>query len=229
MVGEIIKTSNSPLYKPKTDEIASVEKAIAMIGLEGIVQIASLVMMRNVIDIRSIMFKQPVKKVWAHCLKSGEACKLLCNSKSTFQYYLMGLIHDVGKVAIFSCFTQQTKDQRLSVEVCLRAIARLMSENSSRLSTFIAAEWGLSDNYLLTIGEFETLCAGEMPVQAYEYRTTELKTLELGTLCAMIHSLSSIDRISLDDGVAVLNHAGISEQLTQLIFDRFELAESSSN
>ncbi len=226
LVGEIIKASNSPLYRPKTGEINSVEKAISMIGLEGIMQIASLVMMRNVMDISSIKFKKPVKKVWIHCLKSGEACKLLCTSKNTFHYYLMGLIHDVGKVAIFSCFTQQTKGQDLPVEIGLKVIARLMRENSTRLSTFIAAEWGLSETYLVTFGDFEALCGGEMSDEAYEFRSDELRTLELGTLCSMIHTLSKVERIGLDDGMAVLSHAGISEQQLPSIYSRLELAES---
>lgn len=227
LVGEIIKASNSPLYRPKTGEITSVEKAISMIGLDGIMQIASVVMMRNIIDIRSMLFKKPVKKVWAHCLKSGEASKMLCGGKNAFQNYLLGLIHDVGKVAIFSCFTQETKGQDLAVDVCLTVIARLMSENSFWLSTLIAAEWGLSDTYLLTIGDFEKLCTGAMSEEAYDHRSSELKILELGSLCAMIHSLSGDGRIGRDDGIAVLTHAGIDDQAVAKIFTRFDLADAS--
>ncbi len=227
LVGEIIKVSNSPLYRPKTGEIGSVEKAIAMVGMDGILQIASIVMMRKIIDIRSMVFKKPVKKVWAHCLKSGEACKMLCEGRNAFQHYLLGLIHDVGKVAIFSCFIEQTKGQNLPANVCLAVIARLMSENSFWLSTLIAAEWGLSDTYLVTIGDFEQLCNGKMSEEAYMYRSSELRNLELGTLCAMIHSLSDDSRIDRADGVAVLVQAGMQEQQVDKIFTRFDLADAS--
>ncbi len=227
LVGEIIKVSNSPLYRPKTGEIGSVEKAIAMIGLNGIMQIASVVMMRNIIDIRSMLFKEPVGKVWAHCLKSAEACKLLGGARSEFQNYLFGLIHDVGKVAIFSCFIQETKDKKIPTAVSLAVIARLMGENSYWLSTLIAAEWGLSELYLLTIGDFEKLCTGEMADEAYHYRSTELKTLELGTLCSMVHLLWSDNRIDRDVAFAILEQAGVDESLADKIFSRFDLADAS--
>jgi HD-like signal output (HDOD) protein len=229
LVGEIIKVTNSPLYRPKAGEISSVEKAITMIGLDGISQITSTVMMRKIIDISSLRFKNSVKKVWSHCLKSGEACKMLGGGNNGFQHYLLGLIHDVGKVAIFSCFIDQTKEQDLPTDVCLAVIARLMEENSFRLSTFIAAEWGLSDPYLITIGDFEKLCTGQFSEDAYHFRSSELKALELGTLCAMIHSLVSDSRLGRDDGLAVLAQAGVDELQADKLFSRFDLAEGSVN
>jgi len=227
LVGEIIRVSNSPLYRPKTGEIGSVEKAIAMIGVDGIMQIASTVMMRKIIDIRSTLFAKPVKKVWSHCLKSGEACKILCNGKSAFQNYLLGLIHDVGKVAIFSCFIKETAGQDLPRELCLAVIARLMRENSFWLSTLIAGEWGLSELYLLTIGDFEKLCTGGLSEEAYDHRSTEIKVLELGTLCAMIHALSDNGGLDRDDGIAVLSHAGLTDEEIEKIFARFDLADAT--
>jgi HD-like signal output (HDOD) protein len=227
LIGEIIKVSNSSLFRPKTGEINSVEKAITMIGLEGILQITSVVMMRKIIDISAMQFRNSVEKVWSHCLKSGEACKILADGKNGFQHYLLGLIHDVGKVAIFSCFMQQTKGQDVPADVCLAVIARLMQENSFWLSTLIAAEWGLSELYLVTIGDFEKLCAGELSEEAYDFRSSELKALELGTLCAMIHSLAGDGRLDREDGIAVLAHAGVDELQVDKIFTRFDLAQES--
>lgn len=227
LIGEVVKVSNSPLYRPRSGEITSIEKAISMLGLEGIMKVASAIMMRNIVNVESKEFRLPFKKIWAHCLKSAESCQLIGNPSQSFQYYLLGLIHDIGRIAVFSIFLAETKGKDLANTGVLAVVTKLMEKNAPWLSTLVAGEWGLNSFYLITFGEFEKLCLGKMDEQDYQYRTAETKALELGTMCAMIHTLSSNDWIGRGDGIAVLEQAGLELKLIDILFTRFDLADAT--
>jgi HD-like signal output (HDOD) protein len=227
LTGHIVRISNSPLYRSRSGEITSIDTAISMLGFDEIMQVASTVMMKKVFHIDSKRYQVPVSKIWKYCQKSAEACLLLANPKQEFRGYLLGLIHDIGRISILSCFIKECADKNLDEIDDYSVIRRLMEEYASWLSAFIAAEWGLDGHYLIAFQEFEKLCKGELSDEQYVQLSDDAKVLNLGSQCSLIHSLSTSNRLTRADGIGVLLENGLSTGMVEKIFTRFDLAEAS--
>ena len=227
LLGEIIKVSNSPLYRPRCGEITSLDKAISMLGLEGVMKVASVVMMRSVVDIDKARYKLYAKRQWDYCLKCAEACQLLSEQPDAFSNYLLGLLHNIGSVVIFSCFTEQSEDTERGELNDLKIIQRIMMEQSAWLSTLVAGEWQLPEYYLDSLQEFEKLVKGQLDPEAYAVRGEATRILETASEITQIHILISQGALDRDTGLAGLEELGIDCELVEKLFTRFELAEAS--
>lgn len=227
LTGQIVKISNSPLYRRRSDDITSIDKAISMLGFDEILQVTSAVMMKKVFHIESERYRKQVSQVWKYCLKSAEACLLLAKPNQEFRGYLLGLIHEIGRISILSCFIVECADKNIDGIDDHSVVRRLMAEYGSWLSAFVAAEWGLDGHFLISFREFEKLCLGELTEEQYLYLSDDTKVLNMGSQCAMIHSLSNSNNLSRADGIDVLLENGLSLEVIEKIFTRFDLSEAS--
>ena len=104
LTGRLLKLINSAYYGLNT-HITSLVKAITMLGLNNV---KNLVLSMAVL---SVLPKNKSKKglnmsgYWQHCLCVGVASKLLAAKqgitvKQTEEYFLAGLLHDLGKIPL---------------------------------------------------------------------------------------------------------------------------------
>lgn len=227
LLGEIIKVSNSPLYRPRSGEITSLDKAISMLGIEGVMKVASAVMMRKVIDIKSPQFKRHARNQFEYCLKCAEACQLMGDPERGFNNYLLGLIHNIGSVTIFSCFVEALKESLDDNANVVKVIQQIMLERAPWLSTLVAGEWGMPEEFLLTLDEFDMLIHGRMDEDRYGIRSEFTKLLEAGILSTQIYTLIKQGQLDRETGLAGLEEMNISAALADKLFTRLELAEAS--
>ncbi|MBT8145567.1 MAG: HDOD domain-containing protein, partial [Gammaproteobacteria bacterium] len=104
LMSEIIRISNSPLFRTRSGDITSIERAIAMLGIRGVMEITSQLLLRRVIDVKSSRFKNFSHYFWIHCLKSAEAGTVLGDKDDSFTNYLLGLVHSIGYVVALSAY-----------------------------------------------------------------------------------------------------------------------------
>lgn len=227
LTGQIVRISNSPLYLSRNGEITSIEKAISMLGLNEIMQVVSSVMMRKFFKIDSPRYKVSAAKIWMHCQRSAEACAVQSLGKHEFQAFLLGLIHDIGRISILSCFVAECAGKNIDRIDDYAVLRKLMDEYGAWLSALIAAEWGLSGQFLVTLGEFELLCAGKLTEEQYLHQANETRILNLGSQCSMIYALSQDSRLGSEDGIEVLLANGLSREQIIKIHTRFQLSEAS--
>lgn len=227
LLGEIIKATNCPLYRPRTGKILSLEKAISMLGVVRVTQIATMVLMRKIIDNEHSPYRSLVNKAWGYCLRCAEACQILGEPEKEFENYLLGLVHDVGRTAVLNCCITEMHKEQFDMLEQHAAVSRLMEDYSARISTTIAKQWGLSAFYTNAYDSFETLRQDKLEERAYRQRSEAFHTLEKGTLSAMLYSLSCAGFILRDDGFEILVAAGIEDRLVGKIFARFDLADAT--
>lgn len=227
LLGEIIRVSNSPLYRPRSGEITSLEKAISMLGIEGVMKVASVVIMRNIIDIHSSKFKGHLRTQLEYCLKCADVCQLMADPQGNFASYLLGLIHNIGAVTIFSCFVEVLKDPVEEEVNVIKVIQQIMLESAPWLSTLVAGEWGLPEDYLLSLDEFDLLMQGKMDIDRYQIRSGFTRLLEQGVLCTQVHALMKQGQIERETGLAGLEELQIPAAQAEKVFARLELAEAS--
>jgi len=102
IASKLISIANSPLYKG-VDTVNSLNAALLRLGMKATQGVISAVAARNLFESRNASLKRVLERLWMHsfataCLgKSlGDALKI----KNTENIFLMGIIHDIGKMLL---------------------------------------------------------------------------------------------------------------------------------
>ena len=107
--GEIISRANAPAFRRTNKDIENISQAIASLGLLGIGDIANNIMMKRVMGIQPIYHKMFGKQIWEHSEECAVLCRALARDYDPGLCYLLGLLHDVGKVVMFKCLVDAFK------------------------------------------------------------------------------------------------------------------------
>lgn len=227
LIGEIIRISNSPLYRPKFGEVTSLDRAINMIGLEGVGKIAATVIMRRTINFTETSFQQLGMKQWDYCLHCAEACQMLAPADVGFKYYLLGLTHNIGAITLLGYSQYRLAEESVGTKMLMAITHHLIRYKATEVSPRIALEWGLPDQYATAFRTFDLLVNRKLSQGDYQARSNLVKTLEIGTLFAQIYLLYKTNVLSKDISYAGLQEYGIKEKQIDQIFSRFELADAA--
>lgn len=226
LIGEIIHVANSPLYLTRAGAITSLEKAIALQGINGVMKVATTVMMRNMMDLKNCPYTPQLKKLWSYCLQSAESCQMLGNSQDSFTNYLLGLVHQIGSVSVISLVVKlrdQINNGNLNDALVLQ---RVLMERSAWLSSLIAGEWNMPEEFLLTLNEYDQLVHGKLDAEDYEHCQPITRNLEAGCIAAQCYSLLKAGCLSDEEVTATLECFRIEEKLRDKLFTRLDLAEA---
>ena len=224
LAGETIRISNSPIYRRAAGPIESIDRAIAVLGLQGVKQIASMLFMKQIFDVESNRFKQFGEVLWNHCLECAIACRMLCDENDDpFTCYLMGLVHDVGKVAMFTCLCQHL-DEFGSDNIDEGKLFKLvMTEHSTWLSAHIAKEWDLPNSIILALYEFDAMTLMNYLDYDPKGKAQLSILLEHGNSCSEIYTLVNSEILKPETGIELLLGLGLEKQKIEKILTHYEL------
>ncbi len=230
LAGETIRISNSPIYRRAAGPIESIDRAIAVLGLQGVTQIASMLLLKQILDVESNRFKQFGEVLWNHCLECAEACRMLCDdSDDPFICYLMGLVHDVGKVAMFSCLCRHL-DEFGSENIDEGKIFKLvMTEHSTWLSATIAKEWDLPNSIVLALYEFDAMTLMSYLDYDKKDKSALAILLEKANSCSEIHTLIKANILKPETGVELLLGLGLAKTKAEKILLHYDLSDIDSS
>lgn len=226
LAGETIRVANSPIYRRSAGEIESIDRAIACLGLQGVTDIASVLLMKQILDVESNRFKQFGEVLWNHCLECAEACRLLSAAgEDPFTCYLLGLVHDVGKVAMFTCLCDYLDEHGDSdIDEC-KVFKIVMTEHSTWLSAHIAKEWELPSSIILALYEFDAMTL----MSYFDYDTKDKSALaillERANSCSEVYTLINSGIVKSETGIELLRGLGIEKSSIDKILCRYELLE----
>ena len=111
LMGKVMKLVNSAYYG-LSDKVTSLVRAIIMLGMNTVKNLAlsSAVMgimgkEKNFIKLNSDMF-------WEHSLCTGIIAKKIAGDSTSGkgeieEYFITGLLHDIGKIPLISCFPEE--------------------------------------------------------------------------------------------------------------------------
>ncbi len=152
LASEVLNMSNSALFRGNnSDKITNLEKALVLLGLNNLKSIVSSALMKRLMVIAPIYFRMFGQHLWQHSLDCGQACRALAKYYGQCDHnnaYLVGLMHDIGKLAIFGLLTKALA-QHLDYKPRGSVFSGIVRDHSQTLSYKIAEKWGLPD-YLLT-------------------------------------------------------------------------------
>ena len=167
---EVLKVSNSALYFRGNQEITSLRNAVALLGISGITNISTTLLLEKVKPSKPIYYKMFGKQIWIHSVQCAFLCKILAieNKSDEFDAYLLGLIHDIGKIIIFNCLCDALSSEFPDCTPGSQAFKELMAEMSADISYFIAVEWKLPAIYCDALDVQRSVTSSVLSEQLYK-------------------------------------------------------------
>jgi HD-like signal output (HDOD) protein len=102
MSARILQVANSPIYCAR-EPIRNISQAVSRMGLRKLRQLLQAVIVENLFHTNIPARREMMKDLWLHSLATGycnEAIAQFLSIPDSDDYFLMGLLHDIGKLLI---------------------------------------------------------------------------------------------------------------------------------
>jgi HD-like signal output (HDOD) protein len=143
---EILKLCNSPLFRRSDKQVTNLQQALVQLGRAQLRRLVTVCLTREMIDIKPIYFRRFGAEIWRHSMQvaflSGELVEQ--DSDSAF---LLGLLHDVGKIAIFKMLIDAFYQAEPGEQPNSVLFSQLMTSKSLTLSALLAKYWQIPDTF----------------------------------------------------------------------------------
>ena len=156
LIGQVMKLINSAYYGIP-NRITSLTRAIIMLGINTVknLVLASTVMasLKGIRPLKSFA----VDQFWMHSLCVGVTAKILARKQGmpVFEhetYFVTGLLHDLGKIAMISCFPQAYSDTLRKADLEQLSLCGCEVEDFGfthcNIGHLIAAKWKLGNDMI---------------------------------------------------------------------------------
>lgn len=155
MASAVLKLANSAYFNPIGRRITQLEDAIVKLGISGLRTVLSAAVMQPIIQKESAYFSQSGYRIWLHSLFCAVACEIIAEHRKVekFKVYILGLVHDIGKITLFSELCKQFKMNKEEVEPNYHAFAPPLKKYSPALSYWIAKDWNMPTEIVNALGE----------------------------------------------------------------------------
>lgn len=156
MVSEVLRLANSPVFRVTEDPLENLERAVVLLGLQNLKSLVSSVLMKPIMEIRPIYFRMFGQHLWQHSLDCAQACQNLDRASQRgdpFNSYLVGLMHDVGKLVIFRLLVDSFREVAPDIQPRGEFFSQLVCDKSARLSLHMVEQWSLPAYLRLAVEE----------------------------------------------------------------------------
>lgn len=211
--GELIKLTNKPYYRVTDTPVETIGKAIVVLGMKGISRLATTLMMREVLDAKSAYFKVYGRQIWTHSFECAHACSYISGADDDFSCYLMGLVHDVGKIIIFKCLLDAFAKVDPGKMPESKLFRVLMTERSAQLSLLAAIEWELPETVINALSDIATRATERCELGDILYQ---------GNIYSELHLLIKAGHISNEEAQEVITDTEQFEKVCSLL-DKLEV------
>ncbi len=162
MSASVLKLANSVYFNPTGGHIGDIERAIVKLGIDGLRSVLSAAVMQPIIQRESPYFSQTGRRIWSHSLNTAVACEIIAHARrmERFKAYLLGLVHDVGKITLFSELCRRYKLNGDTTPGQQAFIPPLQAQ-ATQLSALIAKDWQLPEEICEALQEQVDIGAGK--------------------------------------------------------------------
>ncbi|MGD8524069.1 MAG: HDOD domain-containing protein, partial [Desulfobacterales bacterium] len=151
----LIAIANSPVYRG-VQQIESLNHAIPRIGLKETQNIVIAISLKSLYTAKRLQFQSLMDELWLHVLACAYGAKLIAQHlklDDPDKYFLMGLIHDIGKALLLKAFTDDSKSEFLNIGV----VKANLQEGHVSLGAEMLKRWGFSDGFINVISHHEDI------------------------------------------------------------------------
>lgn len=143
---KLISIANSSLYKG-VETVTSLNAALLRLGLKETLSIVTTITNKNLYNSKNDSLKQLLNNLWLHSLACACCAKFLAEEITDTNFdgiFLMGILHDVGKVLLLKAIVDISPDEPLNDASLFSAI----HEVHPVFGSVLIKKWGLSEKFI---------------------------------------------------------------------------------
>ena len=150
LVGNLLKMANSPFYRVNSQAVESIDRAVVILGNEGIRSLIAAALTQPIFQIRGGDFPKFPEIAWEQTFRTASATvthSAIVEKSDPFAAQLLGLVHGMASIVVFRVVLDQY-EARPRYKANAAVIASLLDSQTAGVAKRIAGSWGLSDRIL---------------------------------------------------------------------------------
>ena len=154
LAGNLLRLANSPFYRHSPDPIESLDRAVAMLGIEGLRSMIAAALMQPVFRISGGGFAQFGDVTWEHSLYAASAAEThasMVDSADPFAAQLLALLLGLATIVVFSVARDAFLARQRKPDAA--QIAALIDAHAISVARQVAASWELSERIDTALAE----------------------------------------------------------------------------
>jgi HD-like signal output (HDOD) protein len=147
LAGSLLKLANSAFYRVSEKPVESIDRAVALLGTEGIRSLVATALVQPVFQLSKQQFSHYPEAVWEHTYRAAaaaEAHAAIVEDTDPFAAQLLGLTMGLGSIVVFRVALDRYA-ARAGSKPDAAVIAMLLDEQAAPVARRIAASWELSE------------------------------------------------------------------------------------
>jgi HD-like signal output (HDOD) protein len=164
LAAEVIKLANDGLPKRLLKPVTNLDQALDALDIEPLRATLLKALLRPSIPIKPIFYSLVGRPLWDHARDCATACQALAhgNQVEPADGYLLGLVHDTGKLVIFKLLCSALRATSATVSPRAGIVARMVQGYADELSHCLARHWNFPSSFLDAIEEQASVAPGSM-------------------------------------------------------------------
>jgi HD-like signal output (HDOD) protein len=203
LVGNLLKMANSPFYRVSAQAVESIDRAVVILGNDGIRSLIAAALAQPIFHIRGGDFPKFPEIAWEHTFRTASATvthTAIVEKSDPFAAQLLGLVAGMAGIVVFRVALDQY-DTRPLLKPHAGVIASLLDTQTAGVAKRIAASWGLSDRILAALDDQPTAVAADK-------HTALGRSLEFGrtaSALAVLYVNKALDDVTAQVSLPVAN------------------------
>ena len=213
LAGNLLRLANSPFYRHSPEPIESLDRAVAMLGIEGLRSMIAAALMQPVFRISGGGFAQFGDVTWEHSLFAANAAEthaFMVDSADPFAAQLLALIQGLATIVVFSVARDAFLSRQRKPDAAY--ISALIDAYAIGVARQVAASWELSER-------IDTALAEQLAPQTAP-RSPLGRALQFGTFIGALAVLRSRGAINDEVALEVLKSAGPASNAAERVWTR---------
>lgn len=213
LAGSTLQRANSAAYRYSPEPIDSLDRAVVVLGTDGLRSLLASVILQPVFRQPKGLFDNFAAITWEHAQRTAaasEACARAMGNADPFVAQLIGLLGPLARIVLFR-LTMETYREHPDVQPRAEVFVRAMQLQGRQLAGRIASTWELSDPCLRALQE-----------QADKVAPSAMSPLGqaiyFGELCGALALLAVRGNYSEEGALALLMEQGLNRQATEDIW-----------
>jgi HD-like signal output (HDOD) protein len=212
LTGTLLKMANAPFYRVSSQPVESIDRAIALLGTEGLRSLIANAVMQPVFRVAGGQFSRLPEVTWKHTFRSGTAAAAhaaMVEQSDPFAAQLLALVTGLAAIIVFRIVLDQYAARpALSPDVAI--IAQVLDAHTAAMARNVAASWELSERIITALED-------QMPQAAAHEWTPLGRSLRFGRLAGALALLYANGDVQADQAkAALLANEGSSPQLDSI-------------
>jgi hypothetical protein len=141
----LFRLANSPFYRVATTPIESLDRAVALLGIEGMRSLVAAALMQPVFKVDGGGFPRFGEVTWEHTLASASAAEshaIMLESTDPFAAQLLALLMGLSSIVVFRVTIDEYQSRVLAPSP--KILMTLIDSQSAPVARQVASSWQLS-------------------------------------------------------------------------------------